>query len=109
MGVVALGGGLGREALGVHARCTVERVDLEPGVVGHHPAARVAVDEAGLGKGVALEGVFLLGRLGDLGVVAERAHIGVPLGEQRLNLLHLVGVVGGQHHLHGFAPGLRFA
>src|SRR6185437_5253551 len=78
---------LGRVAGGEHTRATAERLDLEPGVLVQHPAARLLASEIGLEECVL---VVRRARLGRIAVAVERLER--PTGKEPFELARLVPV-----------------
>ena len=94
--VVAVGGVTGR----VHARGAAQRLDLQPRIVGEAVEPGAAVEVVRLLRGVAFEGLLLLGNILLNAAVAGRQQ-GEGVAQHSLHFGELVGVIRGENDFHG--------
>jgi hypothetical protein len=95
----------------VHPRLPVERIDLEPRVVGERGQAVELARSKRLDAGIVLEGLAGLLGLGPLTQFGGGNELPPGESERLADLLELVAVAGGDHHAapgwHQRAAGLR--
>ena len=109
LGIVAgVGFGVAGVACRMHPRRAAECANAQAGVVGECRQAAMLRGVAGLGQGVLDEGAVRLFGFGNA-EIALRDDFEAERGKERIQLLHLLGVVGGENEFFHAASALSWA
>ena len=82
-----------REACGVHARRTAERIDFQAAVVGQHPAVQVGGLLRGLQSGIGGKRITILDHFNRIWNVFQRDDCETPRHQQLRQFLALLAIV----------------